>query len=107
VPGKLSAATGSRERGSEEIGSVSAAIATVRYFGGAKIAAGMRSELVALRAGASVDGLVTALAESHGEALARVLAAASFLLDEVAVHDRSIAVPDGAVIDVLPPVAGG
>ena len=81
--------------------------ATVRYFGGAKIAAGMRSELVAVRAGATVDGLVAALGASHGEALARVLAAASFLLDEVAVRDRSIVVPDGAVIDVLPPVAGG
>ncbi len=35
-----------------------------------------------------------------------MLAAANFLLDEVAVHDRSVAVPDGAVVDVLPPVAG-
>lgn len=86
---------------------MSAGTATVRYFGGAKIAARMRSELVAVRAGATVEGLVAALAASHGEALTRVLAAASFLLDEVAVHDRSIAVPDGAVIDVLPPVVGG
>ena len=87
--------------------SVSAGITTVRYFGGAKVAAGVRSELVALRAGATVDGLVKALADSHGEALARLLAAASFLLDEVTVHDRSVVLPNGSVIDVLPPVAGG
>lgn len=86
---------------------MSAATATVRYFGGAKTAAGVRSELVAVRADATVEGLVAALAASHGEALARVLEAASFLLDEVAVRDRSVVVPDGAVIDVLPPVAGG
>jgi hypothetical protein len=36
--------------------SVSAGTATVRYFGGAKTAAGIRSELVAVRAGATIDG---------------------------------------------------
>jgi molybdopterin converting factor small subunit len=87
--------------------SVSAGTTTVRYFGGAKTAAGIGSELVAVRAGASIDGLIAALAASHGAALARVPAAASFLLDEVAVHARSVAVVDGAVVDVLPPVAGG
>ena len=60
-----------------------------------------------MREHATVDGLIAALAASHGEAPAWVLAAASFLLDQVAVHDRSVAVPDGPVIDVLPPVAGG
>ena len=79
----------------------------MRYFGGAKIAAGMRSELVAVRAGATVEGLIAALAATHGEDLARVLAAASFLLDEVAVHDGSAIISDSAVLDVLPPVAGG
>jgi molybdopterin converting factor small subunit len=86
---------------------LSAGTATVRCFGGAKAAAGIRAELVAVRAGATVDGLIAGLAASHGEAAARVLAAASFLLDEVAVHDRSVAVPDGSVVDVLPPFAGG
>ena len=86
---------------------MSAGTATVRYFGGAKAAAGTKSELVALRAGATVEGLVTALAASHGSALARVLAAASLLLDEVAVRDRSAVIRDGAIVDVLPPVAGG
>ena len=80
---------------------------TVRYFAGAKAAAGTRSERVALPEHASVADLVTALAADHGEPLARVLGAASFLLDEVAVHDRSTVLADGAVFDVLPPFAGG
>lgn len=66
----------------------------------------MRAELVAVRPGATVEGLVAALVASNGEALARVLAAASLLLDEVAVHGRSVAVPDGAEVDVLSPVTG-
>jgi hypothetical protein len=45
--------------------SVSAGTATVRYFGGAKTAAGIRTELVAVRVGATVDGLIAALAEAR------------------------------------------
>jgi molybdopterin synthase sulfur carrier subunit len=80
---------------------------SVRFFAGAKAAAGTRGETVAVPRGATVDDLVAALAAAHGDALARVLAAASFLLDEVAVHERSTVLPDGAVFDVLPPFAGG
>ncbi len=57
---------------------------TVRYFAGAKAAAGTRSEPVTVPAGATVVALVVALAADHGEALTRVLGSASFLLDEVA-----------------------
>jgi molybdopterin synthase sulfur carrier subunit len=80
---------------------------TVRYFAGAKAAAGTRSEPVEVPEGATIDELVTALGADHGEALTRVLAAASFLLDEVAVRDRATVLADGAVVDVLPPFAGG
>jgi len=80
---------------------------TVRYFAGAKAAAGTRSEDVAVPEGATVDDLVAALAADHGDGLARVLAAASFLLDEVAVRDRTVVLAEGAVVDVLPPFAGG
>lgn len=80
---------------------------TVRYFAGAKAAAGTRSEDVTVPAGTTVDDLITALAADHGEALARVLAAAGFLLDEVAVRDRTVVLAEGAVVDVLPPFAGG
>ena len=81
--------------------------ATVRYFAGAKAAAGTRSESVGLPSGSTVADLVTAVAADHGEALARVLAGSSLLLDEVAVHDRTMPLPEGAVVDVLPPFAGG
>lgn len=83
---------------------------TVRYFAGAKAAAGTRSESVALGAGATVADLVDALVDAHGgEAgpLARVLAASSLLLDETAVHDRAQVLPEAATVDVLPPFAGG
>ncbi|TDQ62694.1 molybdopterin converting factor small subunit [Actinomycetospora succinea] len=86
---------------------VSTVTVTVRYFAGAKAAAGTRSEPVEIPAGATVADLVTALAADHGEALARVLGAASFLLDETAVHDRTTVLPHGATFDVLPPFAGG
>ena len=81
--------------------------ATVRYFAGAKAAAGTRSEAVTLPAGSSVADLVGAIAADHGDTLTRVLAASSLLVDEVAVHDQDAAVADGAVVDVLPPFAGG
>ncbi|HET8640567.1 MAG TPA: MoaD/ThiS family protein, partial [Pseudonocardiaceae bacterium] len=44
---------------------------------------------------------------AHGERMARVLAAASFLVDGVACHDRGAPLPAGATVDVLPPFAGG
>jgi molybdopterin converting factor small subunit len=47
------------------------------------------------------------VAADHGEALARVLAACSLLLDGLAVHERGAELPDGATVDVLPPFAGG
>lgn len=80
---------------------------TVRFFAGAKVAAGSATRVVALAAGATVDDLVGGLAADHGDGLARVLASSSFLLDEVAVRDRRTVLPAGAVLDVLPPFAGG
>lgn len=77
----------------------------VRYFAGARAAAGgTRSESVEA---ASVDELVSLLTRRHGERLALVLKAASFLVDGLACHDRQAALPAGATVDVLPPFAGG
>ncbi|MDT7746082.1 MAG: sulfur-carrier protein [Actinomycetota bacterium] len=81
--------------------------ATVRYFGGANAAAGTTSERVALPPGTSVEDLVATLTATHGVALPRVLAASSFLLDEVAIHERTAVVHNGAFLDVLAPAAGG
>jgi molybdopterin converting factor small subunit len=79
----------------------------VRYFAGARGAVGLSEETVAMPEGATVRDLVTELGAKHGEKLTRVLTACSFLLDGVAVRDQSIAVPNGAGVDVLPPFAGG
>ncbi|MCW3813883.1 MoaD/ThiS family protein [Micromonospora sp. DR5-3] len=78
---------------------------TVRYFAGARAAAGRSEE--AVLAGRSLDELVDELTARHGERLADVLKAASFLVDGVACHDRQAPLPAGVTVDVLPPFAGG
>jgi molybdopterin converting factor small subunit len=77
---------------------------TVRYFAGARAAAGVSAEPI--RA-ATLDDLAQVLTDRHGERLAVVLKAASFLVDGVACHDRQAVLPAGATVDVLPPFAGG
>ena len=69
-------------------------------------AAGVDTEPVELAQDASVADLLATLRERGGE-LPRVLDRCSFLLDEVAVRDRTVPVPAGATVDVLPPFAGG
>ncbi len=80
------------------------AAVTVRYFAGARAAAGTAEERA--EAG-SVAELVAALAAAHGAQLARTLAACSFLVDGVAARDHSAPLPERATVDVLPPFAGG
>jgi molybdopterin synthase sulfur carrier subunit len=80
-------------------------VVTVRYFAGARAAAGGIST-EAVTAG-SVDDLIGVLTARHGERLAVVLKAAGFLVDGLACHDRQAALPIGATVDVLPPFAGG
>ena len=85
------------------------ATVTVRYFAGARAAAGLPEEAVTLPAPTTLGRLTGELAHRHGEALARVLAAASFIVDEVATGraDGDRPLGDGARVDVLPPFAGG
>jgi molybdopterin synthase sulfur carrier subunit len=71
----------------------------VRYFAGARAAAGVAEEKLVLT---TVQDLVVARPE-----LARVLTACSFLVDGLAWHDRSAPLPADAIVDVLPPFAGG
>ncbi|MGW3473266.1 MoaD/ThiS family protein [Saccharopolyspora sp. NPDC000995] len=54
----------------------------------------------------SASDVIDAVLGRHGEQLAKVIPACSFLLNGVAVRDRSVEVADGAEFDVLPPVAG-
>jgi sulfur-carrier protein len=77
---------------------------TVRYFAGARAAAGVPDESVTA---ASIEDLTRLLTDRHGERLAVVLKAASFLVDGVTCHDRQASLPAGATVDVLPPFAGG
>ena len=77
---------------------------TVRYFAGARAAAGCSVEALSA---SSLDELVQTLTDRHGERLAVVLKAASFLVDGLRCHDRQAPLPAMATIDVLPPFAGG
>lgn len=80
---------------------------TVRYFAGARAAAGVADERVVLPDGGTVADVLAVISARHGARLIQVLQASSLLLDEVAVRDRSQLAPVGATLDVLPPFAGG
>jgi sulfur-carrier protein len=77
---------------------------TVRYFAGARAASGVDTES---REAGSLDELVGQIVADHGEKLERVLTACSFLVDGTSTRDRASALSPGAVVDVLPPFAGG
>ena len=79
----------------------------IRYFAGARAAAGVAEEHVELASSGSVADALAAVLDRRGAELARVLPSCSVLLDGIAVHDHAAAVPDGAELDVLPPFAGG
>jgi molybdopterin synthase sulfur carrier subunit len=80
-------------------------VLTVRYFAGARAAAGGLSaeEITA----GSLEELVQVLTDRRGERLGLVLKAASFLVDGLSCHDRRAPLPAGATVDILPPFAGG
>jgi molybdopterin synthase sulfur carrier subunit len=77
---------------------------TVRYFAGARAAAGVDTES---RTAGTLDELVGQIADEHGAKLERVLTACSFLVDGTSTRDRASVLAPGAVVDVLPPFAGG
>ena len=79
-------------------------VVTVRYWAGARAAAGREQE--AVEAG-TVGELLTVLGARPD--LARVLTAASLLVDGEAVRreDTGHELASGMTVDVLPPFAGG
>ena len=77
---------------------------TVRYFAGARAASGVDTES---RDAASLEQLVGQIVDDHGERLERVLTACSFLVDGTSTRDPATSLRPGAVVDVLPPFAGG
>jgi molybdopterin converting factor small subunit len=76
----------------------------VRYFAGARAVSGTDTES---READSLDQLVGQIVDAHGERLERVLTACSFLVDGTSTRDRALVLAPGAVVDVLPPFAGG
>ncbi|MET4781650.1 MoaD/ThiS family protein [Glaciihabitans sp. UYNi722] len=83
--------------------STGSASVEVRYFAAAAEAAGREGESLPLVP--TVGELRAVLIERYGDAMSRVLASGSFLVDGVVSRDDSRAV--GARVDVLPPFAGG
>lgn len=81
----------------------------IRYFGAAQAAAGVPEQRLHL------DGVplttvlekVRALHPDGEPSMARVLDRSSFLLNEVALRDRTALIGGEDVLDVLPPFAGG
>ena len=77
---------------------------TVRFFAGARTAAGCSEDVVAA---GTLDELIDRLAAVHGDRLTAVLVVSSYLVDGLVWHDRGAPLPAGATVDVLPPFAGG
>ena len=76
---------------------------TVRYWAAAKAAAGVPEDRFAA---ATLAEARAAAVRARGERLAAVLTRSSFLVDGVRTEgDASL--HDGAVVEVLPPFAGG
>ena len=82
----------------------------IRYFGAARAAAGTPEETLAF-AGGSVSEVLAAIGSRHAgtasPSMEQILSRSSFLLNEVALRDRTRTVTDQDVLDVLPPFAGG
>jgi sulfur-carrier protein len=79
------------------------AVGTIRYWAGARAAAGTHEEPFE---GGTLGAVLDAAASAHGAALARVFSVASFLVDGTR-SGRDAVLADGATIEVLPPFAGG
>lgn len=76
----------------------------VRYYAGARAAAGVAEETVNAT---TLGDLRADLAARHDARFATVLAACSFLVDGRAVVDAATELAGGATVEVLPPFAGG
>jgi len=76
---------------------------TVRYWAAARAAAGVECDVVT---GCATVGAALSAVTTLRPALTPVTAVSSLLLDGRAAS-REDAMPDGAVVEVLPPFAGG
>lgn len=81
---------------------------TIRYWAAARAAAGVAEE--PYDAETLADALGVAQAERRSEDFDRVLGCSSFLIDGSPVGTRehlAVILPEGGVVEVLPPFAGG
>lgn len=76
----------------------------VRYFAGARAAAGTQEETVE---GTTLLDVLATVAAAHPGDLERVLGISSFLVDGESTTDPGTVLDDGQTLDVLPPFAGG
>lgn len=77
----------------------------VRYFAGAREAAGVTVE--ELPGPTTAGALRAGLAAAHGEPLAAVLPKCVLLVAGTRAASDDTPIPDGTTVDVLPPFAGG
>lgn len=81
-------------------------VLTVRFFAAAHEAAGADTGTLSLPVGSTVGDAVSELC-GQSDKLALVLQKCSFLLDGVAVRERTTVLAAHQTLDVLPPFAGG
>jgi molybdopterin converting factor small subunit len=80
---------------------------TIRYWAAARAASGTSEEPYAE---GTLDAALAAARTRHGDALERVLARCSFVVDDAPVGSRdhaTVMLSDGGTVEVLPPFAGG
>ncbi len=79
---------------------------TLRFFAAARAAAGESEKSVTGDGALTIAGALD-LARSSAVDYDEIMARCSFLVDSVSVTDRELQLADGAVVDILPPFAGG
>lgn len=77
----------------------------VRYFAGAREAAGITAESVP--GPTTAGGLRNELTSRHGPGLGEILPKCALLVAGTRADSDETPVPDGTTVDVLPPFAGG
>ena len=84
---------------------------TVRYWAGARAAAGTAEDTFEVDAELTLAALVAQVLERHpGDQMARTVAVCSVLLGDQPVRTQdpaAVVVRPGAVVELLPPFAGG
>lgn len=82
------------------------ATVTIRYWAAAREAAGCAEEVIEA---ATLASALETVAASKGAGLRRVLEGSSFLVDgrQAGRHGEDLALPEAAVVEILPQFAGG